>query len=167
MGKREYIGPKKRLEVWKRDLYTCKICGKSGVELHVDHIIPVAKGGINDLSNLQTLCVLCNLGKGRNEELNRTLKNDLDAFLKSVNPDILTSLDSNAAIKVVATDSEFAEINKKNSCGNFYEIRIIPNTIIGLNACKNFGIYTLNDSGGSKTNFYIKKKDLINSSEDH
>lgn len=33
------------------------------VELHVDHIMPWAKGGEIVLENLQTLCSKCNLGK--------------------------------------------------------------------------------------------------------
>ena len=51
-----------------RDNFKCCKCGKSpakdpSVELHVDHIIPWAKGGETVLENLQTLCSDCNLGK--------------------------------------------------------------------------------------------------------
>lgn len=55
-----------RYDVLKRDNYRCKICGASaedGAVLHVDHIIPVSKGGKTELNNLQTLCDRCNLGK--------------------------------------------------------------------------------------------------------
>lgn len=55
-----------RYEVMRRDGYRCKICGSSqsdGVKLHVDHIVPVSKGGKTTMSNLQTLCDRCNLGK--------------------------------------------------------------------------------------------------------
>lgn len=55
-----------RYNVLKRDNYTCQICGataKDGAKLHVDHIIPVSKGGKTVMSNLQTLCDRCNLGK--------------------------------------------------------------------------------------------------------
>lgn len=55
-----------RYNVLKRDNYTCQICGikaKDGAKLHVDHIIPVSKGGKTVMSNLQTLCDRCNIGK--------------------------------------------------------------------------------------------------------
>lgn len=57
-----------RLQVLKRDGFRCKLCGRSpaiqtGVDLHIDHILPVAKGGKTTLENLQTLCRECNLGK--------------------------------------------------------------------------------------------------------
>ena len=59
---------KLRQAVLRRDSYTCKHCGRSprkdpNVTLHVDHILPVSKGGTNDMSNLQTLCSECNLYK--------------------------------------------------------------------------------------------------------
>lgn len=57
-----------RWHVLQRDRFTCHACGKSpassvGVELHVDHVVPWSKGGETILSNLQTLCSRCNLGK--------------------------------------------------------------------------------------------------------
>lgn len=55
-----------RYDILKRDNYRCQICGScasDGVKLHVDHIIPVAKGGQTVASNLRTLCDRCNMGK--------------------------------------------------------------------------------------------------------
>lgn len=55
-----------RYDVLRRDNFQCCICGatrKDGARLHVDHIIPVSKGGKTTMSNLQTLCERCNLGK--------------------------------------------------------------------------------------------------------
>lgn len=51
----------------KRDNYTCQICGKympDEVGLHIDHIIPINKGGKSIPSNLQVLCSKCNGKKG-------------------------------------------------------------------------------------------------------
>ena len=64
-----------RYNVLKRDNFTCQICGataKDGAKLHVDHIIPIARGGKTVMSNLQTLCERCNMGKSDkiNEEDN-------------------------------------------------------------------------------------------------
>jgi HNH endonuclease/Homing endonuclease associated repeat len=65
---RTTIPLKDRWAVLKRDNYRCAKCGASPsndhqVELEVDHIHPVAKGGGNALENLQTLCRECNQGK--------------------------------------------------------------------------------------------------------
>ena len=51
--------------VFHRDNYQCQSCGKKEQEtqLNIDHIIPLAKGGSNDISNLQTLCQTCNQQK--------------------------------------------------------------------------------------------------------
>ncbi len=49
----------------KRDSFACVLCGASGhgVRLEVDHKVPFAVGGGDDLRNLQTLCFGCNRGK--------------------------------------------------------------------------------------------------------
>lgn len=56
-----------RYDVLRRDGFRCVRCGRGredGVKLHVDHIIPVSRGGKSTMDNLQTLCEDCNCGKG-------------------------------------------------------------------------------------------------------
>jgi hypothetical protein len=48
--------------IFKRDGYKCLKCG-STKNLTLDHIVPVHKGGVNRLGNLQTLCRKCNSSK--------------------------------------------------------------------------------------------------------
>lgn len=66
MAKRKQLSKKTRFEVFKRDAFKCQYCGRSApdVILEVDHIVPVADGGKNDMINLITSCVECNRGKG-------------------------------------------------------------------------------------------------------
>jgi hypothetical protein len=54
-----------RHEVFKRDNYKCTECGATNetTQLHVDHFIPISKGGTDELANLRTLCKTCNLEK--------------------------------------------------------------------------------------------------------
>ena len=68
------IPPSVRKYVFERDNYQCQSCGISNKEarLQIDHIIPLAKGGSNDMSNLQTLCSDCNQQKS--DRLDRRFK---------------------------------------------------------------------------------------------
>lgn len=63
--KSRYISSTVRFAILNRDNYRCVACGANAKEtkLQIDHIIPVSKGGSNNLENLQTLCVDCNRGK--------------------------------------------------------------------------------------------------------
>lgn len=65
---RKSISKKTRFEVFKRDGFTCQYCGAHppSVILHVDHIMPVSKGGANHIDNYITSCEPCNLGKSAN-----------------------------------------------------------------------------------------------------
>ena len=53
-----------RKKVYQRDNHKCQHCGRRGgsygdSELHAHHIVPLNKGGSDDLSNLTTLCKGC------------------------------------------------------------------------------------------------------------
>lgn len=77
---RRPLPPSLRQRVFERDDYTCRYCGhrpaalqevvpcgwviRWRATLHVDHVIPVAAGGMNVLTNLATACADCNLAKG-------------------------------------------------------------------------------------------------------
>ena len=69
MAERKKISKTTRFEIFKRDKFTCQYCGRSSPEviLEVDHIIPVSKGGTNDIMNLITSCKDCNRGKSDKE----------------------------------------------------------------------------------------------------
>jgi hypothetical protein len=65
---RALMTKKLREQIKARDNYTCCICGNSthaepNLLLEIDHIIPVAKGGLTKEDNLQTLCWKCNRSK--------------------------------------------------------------------------------------------------------
>jgi len=62
---RRPLSPRKRMFVLRRDGYACQYCGEKApkVQLHVDHIVPVAAGGTDDDENLVTACSTCNYGK--------------------------------------------------------------------------------------------------------
>ena len=64
-GKRNPLPHNIRHEVFKKDNYRCVECSttKDKNTLHIDHIIPISRGGSDELDNLQTLCETCNLSK--------------------------------------------------------------------------------------------------------
>ena len=64
---RKNIKASVRKMVMERDAYRCKHC-ESYVDLCIDHIHPVSRGGTNDPDNLQTLCRACNGRKGAKVE---------------------------------------------------------------------------------------------------
>lgn len=49
--------------IGRRDGFFCSVCSSHGSDLQIDHVIPVSKGGTNDLGNLQLLCRDCNILK--------------------------------------------------------------------------------------------------------
>lgn len=56
------------LDEWKAMLddydHRCGYCGKGGVRLDRDHIVPLSRGGRHDASNIIPACRSCNMRKG-------------------------------------------------------------------------------------------------------
>lgn len=66
---RAMMTAKLRMQIKERDNFTCCQCKNSiynepNLLLEIDHIIPIAKGGLTQEDNLQTLCWKCNRSKG-------------------------------------------------------------------------------------------------------
>ncbi|WP_214770767.1 HNH endonuclease signature motif containing protein [Exiguobacterium sp. s133] len=47
----------------QREAVFCAHCGRKDGSFHVDHIVPLSRGGTDELKNLQLLCAQCNLKK--------------------------------------------------------------------------------------------------------
>ena len=60
--KRKRISLEYKKIIYIRSGHRCQICGcdLSFEEMSVDHIIPLAKGGDDQLDNLQCACKICN-----------------------------------------------------------------------------------------------------------
>jgi len=80
---RRQLSKRVRFEVLRRDGFRCKYCGLAPPDcvLVVDHVVPVARGGTNERTNLAAACHDCNAGKHASELV--TDINDAIACAKS------------------------------------------------------------------------------------
>lgn len=64
-GSRDGLTPSLRFKILARDHFACQYCGRKApdVELQIDHIVPIAKGGKTESKNLVAACKKCNEGK--------------------------------------------------------------------------------------------------------
>ena len=53
-----------RKNIFLRDNYTCQYCGRVGINLTIDHIIPKSRGGNDSWENIVVSCMRCNNRKG-------------------------------------------------------------------------------------------------------
>lgn len=62
-------------------LWMCSKCHKafSKEQIEIDHVLPVRKGGTDDLWNLQPMCRHCNRQKGKNQSKMETVVTVLSA----------------------------------------------------------------------------------------
>lgn len=95
---------------------------------------------------------------GGREGLGSTIEDRVEALLRRINPKILEVLDRESRARVVANDADFQKLVELNEKSDRYDIKVIPNTIIGYRAMYNAGIYTVNDNHGAKVNFVIARR---------
>ena len=60
------LAPEEKILLERRQLDRCAVCGtylNEASSPHVDHIVPIALGGLDEIGNMQLLCSKCNLGK--------------------------------------------------------------------------------------------------------
>jgi len=63
--KRKAISVKLRWKKLEEYDFMCTCCEEKDIsKLEIDHIVPLARGGSNDETNLQVLCARCNSSKG-------------------------------------------------------------------------------------------------------
>ena len=140
--KRKEISKKIRFEVFKRDHFACKYCGREApsVILEIDHIKPIVEGGDNSLFNLVTACKDCNSGKG-----GVTLENKQEILKQKQELNKLQEERDQLAML-----QEWRENLKQNNTDilNYFSQQI-------KDACHHH--FELNDMGLSNLNKYIKK----------
>ena len=109
--KRKPIPPKLRHEIFVRDGYRCRECGKNNHEtsLEIDHIFPLSQGGRTIEDNLQVLCTECNRAKKDDEwkdkeiEITRNALSNLENQLH----------EAEESLNVTATDEEMFALKAK------------------------------------------------------
>lgn len=112
---RKPISKRLRFEIFSRDSFTCRYCGRQSDEviLHVDHVIPVCQGGTNDSENLVTSCADCNLGKsGKSIAQAAPSESDRLRIAQEMNEQV------EAARR--ASESASARANRKQGLVNFW-----------------------------------------------
>jgi 5-methylcytosine-specific restriction endonuclease McrA len=65
--KRKQLSSRKKLLIFKNADYSCEYCGIRGakhIDLTIDHVVPLIKGGRDDESNMACVCYQCNQDKG-------------------------------------------------------------------------------------------------------
>jgi 5-methylcytosine-specific restriction endonuclease McrA len=56
--------PEIRQAVIERDGHVCGYCHRAADPVHIDHVVPLSRGGDNSLDNLIVACDRCNISKG-------------------------------------------------------------------------------------------------------
>lgn len=111
---REKLTKKQRFTILKRDNFTCRYCGRKTpkVILEIDHIVPVSKGGNNDLNNLITSCRDCNRGKGADYEVDEEFECGLDYYEAEIMglTDFFISEKERESLKKLALNYGFQEL---------------------------------------------------------
>lgn len=118
-----WIRPEKRLAIYLRDGLACAWCGnpvEDGIQLTLDHLRSVGRGGGNEAANLVTACKGCNSSRGTRtvKQFARAVATYLNHGVKAaeivahVEATALRPLDVTAAKALIARRGSFSEALK-------------------------------------------------------
>jgi hypothetical protein len=130
---RTQLPPQIKNQVKQKFGFKCVKCGADN-DITIDHIIPLADGGTNDLSNLQTLCVHCNRLKSNIPPFWKRLKDFFYGYLYTVKNEIRGELTSRLGIfkkdlgdfreshqsQITALTNQIADLSAKLSAVNIH-----------------------------------------------
>lgn len=105
---RKSISDSVRQRLWKERPHVCAVCGLPIHDIkdcHIDHKIPVSKGGTNSRLNLQLTHAFCNLSKGAKVPFKTAAAVQLDVIRHF--PDLPKSKDQWYAIELARTCHEY------------------------------------------------------------
>lgn len=161
---RQRIPGKLRHQVFVRDNYRCVECGATNKEtqLEIDHIIPVSKGGTNDINNLQTLCRECNRAKSAtiwNQQNHHVFNNN--SYLKNITAKMRDERDQ-ANPKPMLED--LSDWSFRKLCHNLSITPLSKNTDNINRLCRNYDAYSLQKiiQQVKKDETYFSKRFLSN-----
>jgi hypothetical protein len=108
-----WISQHKRLAIYLRDGMACTYCGKTGVKLSLDHLLPYSLGGSNKETNLVTCCAICNSARG-----NRPVKDFavLVAAELGIEADDITRRIKNSIRRVLPLAEAKQMVERSGSC---------------------------------------------------
>lgn len=100
MAPRLKFSAAERKAVWERDSVAgkakCRLCKclLDAMEIHIDHVVPLAEGGAHHLSNWQILCMTCNTSKQKKSmtEVSKTLLSPEEVFELRVHEEVMRRL---------------------------------------------------------------------------
>lgn len=117
--KRKGISKRVRFSVFSRDGFACRYCGATSetVQLVLDHIEPVSKGGSDEPENLVTACQPCNAGKS-DKPVNSTAVNEAHrlALAQELN-------EQKAALKAAKEAAEARSKIHQEVCNYYCQLR--------------------------------------------
>ena len=136
----------------------CVACGARAMEvrMHVDHIVPISRGGKNEIDNLQMLCYRCNTQKRDRDETDFLLWHKRLQFRKAgcgMCRDTRHALENKLAYCVLAGDDRLSEVVPKRHVESF--ISMIPAERAMCMALVDRAMDRLKERYGSKTRFDV------------